>query len=101
MQAGPLSLARSSSQGTKNAFYPFVQLLTYLSEMATPNQVRRATKQKEFGIPLKDPQPFEFHILVADFDEGSATLGLIRPTGQVADLLRTRLHRQHQALLGE
>ncbi|MFM7115348.1 MAG: hypothetical protein ACKO0N_01815 [Planctomycetota bacterium] len=94
-------LGEIKRSGDKNPFYAFVQLLTYLSEMATPNQVRRATKYEEFGIPLKDSQPFDLHILLTDVNKRSATLGLIEPTRQLAELFRGRLGKQHGKLLGK
>jgi hypothetical protein len=94
-------LGEIKRSGDKNAFFAFVQLLTYLSEMATPNQVMRATKHKEFGVPLKDPQQFDLHVLLGDLNKRSATLGLIEPTRQLAELFRERLGRQHGRLLGK
>ncbi len=87
----PAVLGEIKRSGDKNAFSAFVQLLTYLSEMATKNQVRRAARHKEFGIPLGDLQPFDLHILIAHLDERGATLGLIEPTRRLAELLRARL----------
>ena len=94
-------LGEIKRSGDKNPFYAFVQLLTYLSEVAAPNQVRSTREQNEFGIPLGDPQPFDLHILLTDLDERSATLGLIEPTRQLAELFRARLSRQQQQILGK
>jgi hypothetical protein len=87
--------------GDKNAFYAFVQLLTYLSEMATDNQVRRATKFKEFGMKLTFPQPFDLHILLVDPNRRSATLDLIEKTRELAKLFRSKLSRDDRQLVGE
>lgn len=69
--------------------------------MATPNQVLRATRHKEFGIPLNDPQPFDLHILLTDANNRSGTLGLIEPIRQLAELFRDRLGKHHGRLLGK
>jgi hypothetical protein len=87
--------------GDKNAFYAFVQLLTYLSEMATDNQARRAAKFKEFGMKLAAPQPFDLHILLVDPTRRSATFDLFEKTKTLADLFRSKLPRDHRRLLGK
>ena len=94
-------LGEIKRSGDKNAFYAFVQLLTYLSEVAAANQVCSTKEHNEVGIPLGDPQPFDLHILLTDLDERSATLGLIEPTRQLAELLRARRGKQRRGVLGE
>jgi len=94
-------LGEVKRSGDKNAFYAFVQLLTYLSEVAAPNEVCSTKEHNEFGIPLRDPRPFDLHILLADLNKRSATLDLIEPTRQLAELSRATLSRQQQQILGE
>jgi hypothetical protein len=78
-----------------------VQLLTYLSEVAAPNQVRSTKEHNEVGIPLRDPRPFDLHILLVNLNNSSATLGHIEPTRLLAKLFRKRLCQQQRNLLGE
>jgi hypothetical protein len=94
-------LGEIKRSGDKNAFYAFVQLLTYLSEVAAPNQVCSTKEHNEVGIPLGDPQPFDLHILLTDLDERSATPSLIEPTRQLVEKLRARRGKRHQNLLGD
>jgi hypothetical protein len=95
-------LGEIKRSGDKNPFYAFVQQLTYLSEVAAPNQVRSTKEHNEFGIPLGDPQPFDLHILLVDLNSLSSTLDLIEPTRRLVELFRTRLGNQHhQQLVGE
>ena len=42
-----------------NSFYAFIQLLTYLSEMATPNQIQRAIGHKLFGSVIEEISSFD------------------------------------------
>jgi hypothetical protein len=93
-------LGEIKRSGDKNPFYAFVQLLTYLSEVAAPNQVRSTKEHNEVGIPLRDPRPFDLHILLVDLNKRSGTQGFIGPTRRLAELLRARIGKQHQALLG-
>ena len=61
----------SKSSLDKNAFYAFVQLLWYLSRMATENQIERAQLYSSaecggFGVKPMWPQRFDLHILLVD-----------------------------------
>lgn len=75
----------------QNPFYAFVQLLTYLSEMATANQIARANKHNEFGIQLSTSQPFDLHILLADFNDRGKKGQLIGPTRRLAEDFKKQL----------
>lgn len=79
----------------KNPFYAFIQLIVYLSELATQNQIMRANQHKEFGLSLASPQPFDLHILLADFNDRGQKGKLIEPTGQLARQFKDRLNAQH------
>lgn len=54
----------------KNAFYAFVQVLTYWSELSTPNQIERCNNFKLFGKDL-DNQEFSLGIIFADYNHNS------------------------------
>ena len=75
----------------QNSFYAFVQLLTYLSEMATASQIVRANKHDEFGIHLSTSQPFDLHILLTDFNDRGKKGKLIEPTHLLADNFKSQL----------
>jgi hypothetical protein len=94
-------LGEIKRSGDKNAFYAFIQLLLYLSEMATANQVARATKHKEFGVVLKHPQPFDLHILLTDLNPRSETLDLIKKTRDLANTFRESLGKEDKGVLGK
>ncbi len=94
-------LGEIKRSGDHNAFYAFIQLLTYLSEMATPNQVARATQHKEFGVALEYPQPFDLHILLTDLNPRSGTLELINRTQDLADAFRKGLGKAEKGVLGK
>ncbi|MEN9667824.1 MAG: hypothetical protein RLZZ326_4187, partial [Planctomycetota bacterium] len=94
-------LGEIKRSGDKNAFYAFVQLLTYLSEMATANQVARATKHKEFGVALKHPQRFDLHVLLTDLNPRSATQSLIGQTHELAEAFRKSLGKEAEKVLGK
>lgn len=79
----------------QNPFYAFVQLLTYLSEMATERQVARANRHGEFGRPLAFPQPFDLHILLADFNDRGEKGPLIDLTWRLAAAFMNRLTSHH------
>lgn len=62
---------RSGKSLDRNAFYAFVQLLWYLSRMATRNQIERAAMFPSvecggFGVSPSWPQRFDLHILLVD-----------------------------------
>jgi hypothetical protein len=94
-------LGEIKRSGDKNAFYAFVQLLTYLSEMATANQVARATKHEEFGVALKHPQRFDLHVLLTDLNPRSATQSLIGQTHELAEAFRKSLGKEAEKVLGK
>ena len=53
----------------ENPFYAFLQLLTYLSEIATPNQIQRSVQQELFGKPGFVTPTFDLHIFLANFND--------------------------------
>jgi hypothetical protein len=62
------SLGEIKVGGDQNPFYALIQLLTYLSELSTPNQIERINKYKLFGnIPvLADESSFYLYILLVN-----------------------------------
>lgn len=81
----------------QNPFYAFVQLLTYLSEMATKSQIVRANQHQEFGIQLSTPQPFDLHILLADFNDRGKKGELIEPANLLADNFKIQLKDRYRS----
>jgi hypothetical protein len=76
----------------ENPFYALIQLLTYLSEMASANQIARAVNHKELGdLPLEFPQPFDLHILLADFNDRGDKGPLIDLTYSLVSSFKSRL----------
>jgi len=74
-----------------NAFYAFVQLLVYLSELATAKQIDRANCHNLFGTPIgQDPQ-FDLHILLADFNGRGKKVPIIEKTRVIAEGFKNRL----------
>lgn len=87
----------------KDAFYAFVQLLTYLSSMGTPSQIARANEHSTFGAAIGDSPRFDLHILLADFNDRGERGPLIELTHQLASLFRQKLESQieYPDVLGE
>jgi len=79
----------------QNAFYAFVQLLSYLSEMATANQIERANKHNAFGEGIVILPPFDLHILLADRNPTSETEQMIEPARELAIAFRRELVSCH------
>lgn len=80
-------------KGDKNPFYGFIQLLVYLSEMATPNQIARASKHQLFG--QDQIEPFDLHIFLVNFNEQSEKSKLISKTHELAELFKKRLFNDY------
>lgn len=76
----------------KNSFFAFVQLLAYLSLMATDHQICRAKKYGLFGADLKNPARFDLHILLADFNDRGKKGPLIDKTKRLAGRFLDELH---------
>jgi len=55
--------------GDKDAYYAFVQLLTYLSEIASAAQTERANKFLFKNAKIVYPATYDLHILLADFND--------------------------------
>ena len=75
----------------KNPFYAFIQLLTYLSEMATPNQIQRAVKHKLFEDDIEVISPFDLHILLVNFNDRGEKGPLIDLTQRLARAFSNRV----------
>lgn len=82
-------------KGDKNPFFAFVQLLTYLSEMATPDQIERAVKHKLFGEGITSITAFDLHIFLGNFNDRGDKGPLIDLTRQLADIFKQRLKNDH------
>lgn len=78
-------------KGDKNPFYAFIQLLTYLSEMATPNQIQRSIQHKLFGEGIEEISAFDLHIFLANFNDRGKKGKLIGPTAVLATAFKDRL----------
>jgi hypothetical protein len=77
-------LGEIKRESDQNPFYAFVQLLVYLSEMATPNQIARANRHETFGSSIGDKPAFDLHILLADFNDRGDKQDLIKLTHELA-----------------
>ncbi|RPH49077.1 MAG: hypothetical protein EHM85_15120 [Desulfobacteraceae bacterium] len=72
--------------GDQNPFYALIQLLTYLSELSTPNQIKRINKYKLFGnIPdLTHETSFYLYILLVNKDPFKIKKGILSKTQKLA-----------------
>lgn len=78
--------------GDQNPFYALIQLLVYLSEMATEPQIERAKKHLFGEAQVIDPSPsFDLHILLADFNDRGSKGKLISATNQLVTGFRGEL----------
>lgn len=50
--------------GDQNPFYALIQLLTYLSEISTPNQINRINKHSLFGKNLISNERIKFYLYI-------------------------------------
>jgi len=75
----------------KNPFYAFIQLLTYLSEIATKNQIKRALEMKLFGDHIKEINAFDLHIFLVNFNLKSKKFPLINDTKELVKEFKTKL----------
>jgi hypothetical protein len=72
----------------KNPFYAFIQLLTYLSEIATANQITRSIQHRLYGDDIPITPTFDLHILLVNFNDRGAKGRLIWPTRDLAEALK-------------
>ena len=79
----------------KNPFYALIQLLTYLSEISTPNQIARANEHNLFGVQLHATSPFDLHIFLANINDGGAAGLFIGPSFELASAFKRRLINDH------
>lgn len=79
----------------ENPFYAFIQLLTYLSEMATPNQIQRSIQHRLFGEGIEAISGFDLHIFLANFNDRGEKGNLIEPTFDLATAFKTRLNNDY------
>lgn len=77
--------------GDQNALYAFVQLLTYLSELATARQIERANRHNLFDTPVGNGPRFDLHILLADFNDRGKKGPIIEKTRLIAEGFKARL----------
>jgi hypothetical protein len=82
-------------KGDENPFYALIQLLVYLSEMATTNQIARAKQHGLFGDELCELAAFDLHIFLANFNERGKKGKLIEKTHRLAALFKSRLLEDH------
>jgi hypothetical protein len=81
-----------------NSFYAFIQLLTYFSEMAVPNQIQRAIKHELFSKAIVNIDAFDLHILQVNFNPRSGKQCLVGLTYELAKLFNERLRDEHPAM---
>lgn len=88
-------LGEIKHDGDKDAYYAFVQLLTYLSEMNSPAQRRRASRFLFDDDPeAPGTAPWDLHILLADYnDRGPAKNQLITATRTLAAAVKREVGR--------
>jgi len=79
----------------QNPFYAFIQLLTYLSEFATPNQVQRCLKENLFKNGENQLAHFDLHIMLGNFNNKSKKFVLIEFTKKLATAFKKRLNNEH------
>lgn len=82
----------------QNPFYAFIQLITYLSEMATENQIQRAIAHRLFGDPITEITSFDLHIFLANFNDRGEKGRLIEPTYELANGFKRRLINDYPEL---
>lgn len=85
-------------QDDKNAFYAFVQLLTYLSEMATPNQIERSIRYHLFGKDVSVIVGFDLHILLVNCKDHGGKKPLVDLTYQLASAFKKKLREDYPAV---
>lgn len=79
----------------ENPLYAFVQLLTYLSEIATPNQIARGLQHQLFGSAITAITSFDLHIFLGNFNDRGEKGQLIDLTRQLAFAFKQRLQQDH------
>ncbi len=87
--------------GDKDTFYAFLQLLTYLSEIASAPQTARASRFL-FQGRLPPRTRWDLHVLLADFNPRSAAEPLIESTRRLVTSFKAALasSSDHAAILG-
>ena len=68
-------------KGDQNPFYALIQLLTYLSELSSPNQIDRINRHQLFGLGRKLPKDVKFHLVILScrLDKSSGKYASILP----------------------
>jgi hypothetical protein len=82
----------------QNPFYAFVQLLTYLSEMATENQIERCRRHLFKEAEIDESPAFDLHILLANYNDRGEKGPLIQATKKLAESFRSALRAKDGAL---
>ena len=75
----------------ENAFFAFIQLLTYLSEMATERQIARAIKHKLFGGLRQELTAFDLHIFLGNYNARSKKSRFIELTRELVVQFKQQL----------
>lgn len=76
-------------------FYAFVQALTYLSELATPNQIERATEHNLFGSELSSITEFDLHVFLANYNDRGTKGPLIDETRKLATAFKDTVESKY------
>ncbi len=64
----------------ENPYFAFIQLLTYLSEIATSNQLNRIKTHEPFGKGVGHPTAFDLHIMLVNSEVNGEMWGQIAET---------------------
>jgi len=78
-------LCEMKYESDETAFYGFIQLLTYLSEIATENQLRRSLKWELFGSWTGKSKAHDLVIVLANPTLDKAKGDLLKSCGDLAD----------------
>ncbi len=75
--------------GDQNSFYALIQLLTYLSELYTPNQIKRINNTKLYGSDYNfmPSATFYLYVLLVFTDMGEWKKDLLRETKTLAECI--------------
>lgn len=79
--------------GDQNTFYALIQLLTYLSELSTPNQIERIIKNNPFGniSEFQSKKSFYLYILLVFEKYGKLKEQILTETQILADHLEQNI----------
>ncbi len=80
-------------KGDQNAFYALIQLLTYLSELATPNQILRINKYHLFGPNRILDADTKFYLYILLYKHPQSSQEILSLTINLANKIKNNLHQ--------